>query len=303
MARESFRSALIGALALQFIAGGPETGIAKLAAQEVQTALSVSEEARSPLDARANLEVRDVPLAVALDELRSASRVSLAYSPSLLPSSTRVSCDCRTATVGQALDRLLAGTSLRFATVREQILIEPARIRVESPQRLSLFASLAATPVSSPRAPGGLAYVDDVRGGVVTGRVSDASTGAPLSGAQVTIVGTQLGSLTAADGRYSITGVPDGAREVRAAMIGYGAGSQRVTVANGQTATANFSLAPEAVALEGIVAIGYGTQERRDVTGAVGSVRAECGRHHVLLRSGRRRLRAHPRQRLPGNHQ
>ena len=48
-----------------------------------------------------------------------------------------------------------------------------------------------------------------------------------------------------------------------------------MTVAAGQTATVNLSLSTSAIELEGIVAVGYGTVQRRDVTGSVASVDAE----------------------------
>lgn len=287
MVKLLFRSGMIGAFALHLLLGGFYTEglrVTELAAQQVQTVMTLSSDAASLLSAPANLEVRDVTLGEALDELRSASRISLAYSPSLLPSDHRVSCDCRTVTVAEALDHLLKGTSLRFATVREQILIEPARIRIQALQRTSSFAHLAhATPVMAlpssgeafDRVMAGRVMAGRVMVGTVTGRVTDASSGAPLSGVQVSIVGTQLGAISGQDGRYSITGVPDGVQQVQADIIGYAQASQEVTISDGQIVTADFALETEAVALEGIVAVGYGTRQRRDVTGAIGSVSAE----------------------------
>lgn len=109
-----------------------------------------------------------------------------------------------------------------------------------------------------------------------TGQISGlitSSTGQPLSGASVSAGGR--GALTGADGRYTVTAVPAGTHTVRANLIGYTEQVRQVTVAAGQTATANFQLSAQAVMLEGIVATGYGTQRRQDVTGAVAAVRAE----------------------------
>jgi TonB-linked SusC/RagA family outer membrane protein len=111
--------------------------------------------------------------------------------------------------------------------------------------------------------------------GRIIGTVTDASSARPLSGVTVNIPGTSIGSLTGADGRYILTGVPAGSHTVRAAMIGFGAATQSATVAADQATTVDFTLQPEAVLLEGVVAVGYGTQQRRDVTGSVASVRAE----------------------------
>jgi TonB-linked SusC/RagA family outer membrane protein len=108
--------------------------------------------------------------------------------------------------------------------------------------------------------------------GTVTGAVTDGS-GAPVTGAAVTV--GSLGSLTGANGRFTVQNVPAGTHQVRASRLGYTEATQSITVAAGQTATANFTLTASAVELEGVVAVGYGTQLRRDVTGAVGSVQQE----------------------------
>ena len=104
----------------------------------------------------------------------------------------------------------------------------------------------------------------------VSGHVTDAN-GRPLANAQVFVVGTQIRALSAADGRYSLAGVPDGARTIRAMLIGFTPQSRTITVA-GQAVTVDFSLAAQSVQLAEVVTIGYGTQRRQDVTGAVSTV-------------------------------
>src|SRR5262245_61670389 len=58
--------------------------------------------------------------------------------------------------------------------------------------------------------------------GRIVGRVLDAAHGNPIAGVQVIIAGTQIGTSTAIDGRYTLTGVPAGVVEVKARRIGYG---------------------------------------------------------------------------------
>jgi TonB-dependent starch-binding outer membrane protein SusC len=110
--------------------------------------------------------------------------------------------------------------------------------------------------------------------GQVSGMVTSAA-GTPLVGASVAIAGMARGDVTGADGRYTITAVPTGSRTVRATFAGYTEATRTVTVTAGQTATLNIQLAQQAVQLEEIVAIGYGTARRRDVTGSIGTVTAE----------------------------
>src|SRR5207247_9426865 len=90
-----------------------------------------------------------------------------------------------------------------------------------------------------------------------------------------TVVGTGLSARSAEDGRYQITDVPAGEHSVKVIRIGYTAVTKPVTVLPDQEATLDFALTPQATQLEEVVAIGYGTAQRRELTGAVSSVTAE----------------------------
>jgi len=111
--------------------------------------------------------------------------------------------------------------------------------------------------------------------GTVAGTVIDQATNAPLSGVQISIAGTQLGTITTIEGRFVIVNVPAGTREVRATMIGYSAGVETVQVSAGETTTVNFSLATSAVALEEIVVTGtVGAVQRREQPAVVATINA-----------------------------
>lgn len=108
--------------------------------------------------------------------------------------------------------------------------------------------------------------------GTITGRVTAADGGAPLSRVQVTVAGTTAGAVSRDDGRYLIT-IRPGTYTVRAARIGLARDSvSGVVVRAGASATADFSLRTTAAALTGVVVVGYGTQEARDVTGSLATV-------------------------------
>jgi TonB-linked SusC/RagA family outer membrane protein len=110
--------------------------------------------------------------------------------------------------------------------------------------------------------------------GRVTGRVTNAA-GQPLAGASVAVVGTSLVTMSSQDGGFTLNGVTVGAHTVKATMLGYAEQSKDVSVAANQAASVDFQLAPQAVQLEGLVAVGYGTVERRNLTGAVAQVNAQ----------------------------
>lgn len=109
--------------------------------------------------------------------------------------------------------------------------------------------------------PAGLAAQED---GTVSGVVTDQTSGRPLPEVQVSVAGTQRGSISDQQGRYTIRGVPAGTYEIRARRVGYEPASQRVTVGAGATATANFAMSESALQLQEVVVSAVtGAQERR----------------------------------------
>ena len=112
--------------------------------------------------------------------------------------------------------------------------------------------------------------------GSIVGTVTARETGAPLAGAAVSVLGTRLTALTAADGHYVIAPVPPGTYHVRARLIGYGSGEDTIVVAAGRSVAADLRLPAQAVQLDAVVAIGYATVQQRDLTGAVASVSGDA---------------------------
>ena len=104
---------------------------------------------------------------------------------------------------------------------------------------------------------------------VVTGAVTDL-TGQPLPGATVVVKGTANGTVTNTDGNYSISNVPDDAILVFSFV---GMLTQEITV--GSQTTINVTLEAETIGLEEVIAVGYGTRRKSDVTGATVRVSAE----------------------------
>jgi TonB-linked SusC/RagA family outer membrane protein len=102
----------------------------------------------------------------------------------------------------------------------------------------------------------------------LSGRVTD-EIGAALPGVSVSVKGTNRGTITNAEGRYQIqVAGPDAALVF--SSVGYVTREVRV----GTQTTLDLGLQADARALEEIVVVGYGEQNRRDVTGSVVSVSA-----------------------------
>ncbi|HEY0669958.1 MAG TPA: TonB-dependent receptor [Sphingobacteriaceae bacterium] len=104
---------------------------------------------------------------------------------------------------------------------------------------------------------------------VVTGRVADQK-GTPLPGLSVKLKNTTTGTLTDANGNFSIP-VPDLKGILSFAYIGYT--TQEVNV-NGRSRI-DVTLAEEVTSLNEVVVVGYGTQKKVNLTGSVSSVSAE----------------------------
>jgi TonB-linked SusC/RagA family outer membrane protein len=109
--------------------------------------------------------------------------------------------------------------------------------------------------------------------GRIVGRVS-ADDGRPIPGIQITVNGTSRGAASDTAGRFNIGGVPAGSYTVLARGIGFASSTKPVTVTANQAATVDFRLATAPAQLNPIVVVGYGTEDRRAVTGSVGTVQA-----------------------------
>ncbi|MBD3661664.1 MAG: SusC/RagA family TonB-linked outer membrane protein, partial [Arenibacter algicola] len=103
----------------------------------------------------------------------------------------------------------------------------------------------------------------------VSGIVSD-DTGIPLPGATIVISGTTVGTTTDFDGKFTLPDVPSNASLI-ITYLGY----EKMTIPlNGRTSI-NVSLVQDLEALEEVVVVGYGTQSRSEVTGAISTIKSE----------------------------
>ncbi len=89
--------------------------------------------------------------------------------------------------------------------------------------------------------------------GTIRGKVLDQSTGDPLIGANVVVLGTSLGAATDINGDFSLTYVPSGKQTLRVSYIGYEPITVEVVVEGGRTLQQEFRLVPQAIMGEEIV--------------------------------------------------
>lgn len=111
--------------------------------------------------------------------------------------------------------------------------------------------------------------------GTITGQVLDQSSGQPLQGVQVSLRETNVSVATNAQGRFAIPAVTAGTHHVVFRQIGYRELTQEVVVVGGSSAVVNVRLEQDILRLDELVVVGYGTERRRNVAGAIASIRPE----------------------------
>ena len=104
----------------------------------------------------------------------------------------------------------------------------------------------------------------------VTGTVTDGANNEALIGVNIVVQGTTTGAITDVNGNYSIS-VPSGEAALLFSFVGYAVQS----VAVGNQTVIDIQLAPSTVGLDELVVIGYGTQKRGSITGAIVSVSSD----------------------------
>ena len=103
----------------------------------------------------------------------------------------------------------------------------------------------------------------------VSGNIKD-NTGYPVPGAAVMVAGTTQGTVTDFDGNYTLAGVPSNGK-LTVSFVGYATQTEEVK----SRTTINFTLQDDTKELQEVVAVGYGTVSKRDLTGSVSSVKAK----------------------------
>ena len=103
----------------------------------------------------------------------------------------------------------------------------------------------------------------------VSGKVSDSS-GTSLPGVSVVVKGTTNGTITDANGKYSLTNIPANST-LQFSFVGMK--TQEIGIV-GKTSI-NVVLQEETIGIEEVIAVGYGTMKKSDLTGSLGNITAK----------------------------
>ena len=154
-----------------------------------------------------------------------------------------VSVEAIQKSVTDILDKVLSSTTIKYKVLGRQI---------------ALYDKKEMEP-----------FMSEQQDKKVTGKVTD-QTGASVPGASVVIKGTTTGVITDANGDYSMSNINE-STTLQFSFVGMKSMELKV----GNQTKINVVLAEETISLEEVIAVGYGTQKRITVTGAVSSIKSE----------------------------
>jgi TonB-linked SusC/RagA family outer membrane protein len=186
-----------------------------------------------------NLDVQKAPLEDVLFNLQQQSGYDFLYSAQLIKLAAPVSLSLKNVTIAQALEKIFNGQPLIYLINKKTITIK-------------------SKPVSEST------VIQNIKG-----KVTD-NKGEPLPGVSILLKGTKTGTITDANGAFSIN-VPDGGGTLVFTFIGFA--KQEVPV-DGKSVI-NVTLLEDKQGLNEVVVTGYSTQSKHTLTSAIVSVKGE----------------------------
>ena len=189
-----------------------------------------------------SLNLPDVSVEEIFSQIEEKSGLAILYNNNQLELTRKVNVVVENATVSQVLDKIFEGTPNSY-------LINDRHIIVTLKSSVGNYGVLSAQQEKE-----------------IRGTVTDAD-GQPLPGVSIVIKGTTKGTITDFDGKFQLENVPDDATLIFSFV---GMTSQEIAI-KGQSII-NVVLLEETLGLDEVVAVGYGTQKKVNLTGAVATI-------------------------------
>ncbi|MCK9640295.1 MAG: TonB-dependent receptor [Prolixibacteraceae bacterium] len=189
-----------------------------------------------------NLKMENVTIKEVLREIEDKSEFYFLYNNDLIDVNRMVSIDVKNEKVQDVLSQLFADKSINFLVKDRQIVLSPLQNDT------------------------GNNFATDQNIKSVSGKVTDSS-GGPLPGVSVVVKGTTTGVITDMDGKYILSKVPENAT-LQFSFVGMK--TQEIAVES--KTTINVTLVEVAIGIDEVVAIGYGTQQKRSTSTAISSI-------------------------------
>ena len=217
-------------------------GIAMQLTTIILLAACLQVNAASALAQQVSISGTNIPLKEVFSKIRKQTGYNFVYSNEDLQHAGLITIDAKKQPLTAVLDQCFAHQPLSYSIYKKIIIVSP---KTDPP--------VANTAPSIQ----------------IEGTVTDSATGNPLGGVTIRVKGSNTGTTTDAEGRFSLN-VPDDARLI-ASYLGY---TNKEVAVNGSTFL-HIVLNASATALNQLVVVGYGTQKKTDLTAAVSSVDGE----------------------------
>jgi TonB-linked SusC/RagA family outer membrane protein len=188
-------------------------------------------------ETKLSLHISNGNLKEIFKNIESQSEFSFMYDNTMINVEKKVSIQAKDQTIKEVLDQVLDKKEVQYQIIDRHIVVLPAREKQQE------------------RA--------------ITGQVTDENQSG-LPGVNVIVKGTAQGTVTDVEGNYKLE-VPDENTILVYSSVGYT--KEEITV--GAKTVIDISLVPDITSLDEVVVIGYGTQKKKDLTGAVGVVDGE----------------------------
>lgn len=186
-----------------------------------------------------SLNLTNSTVAEVLSEIEDNSDFYFICNRKLVDLDRRITIQVNEQSIKEILDNVFKGTDVKYVMTGRQIVLTPGENSLQGIEG-SMQQNIS-----------------------VSGRVTDSS-GSPLPGVSIVLKGTTTGTITNADGYYNLPNVPSNATLMFSFV---GMKSQEIAV--GGKNTVNVSMEEETVGIDEVVAIGYGTMRKQDVTGSI----------------------------------
>ncbi|UZR98826.1 SusC/RagA family TonB-linked outer membrane protein [Chondrinema litorale] len=196
-----------------------------------------------------SLELKDVPVEDAFKVLEQRTDFKFNYDKIVLKEQQRITAFAKKESLANVLRDISKNTGLQFTRIDENIHVSKKRNSTPSVTEVINEEDVVQTSIS--------------------GTVTSADDGLPLPGVSILIKGSSTGAVTDFEGNYRIT-VNQGST-LQFSYIGFK--STEIEVSN--QSVINISLEPDLEQLEEVVVIGYGTQKKADITGAIATLEPE----------------------------
>lgn len=196
---------------------------------------------------RLNLNFNNETIGKILEKIEDQSEFYFMYDATVINVNQRKSIDCEKSTITKILDELFEGTEITYK-------IDDRQIALKRTDKVSKSIDSQS----------------DNQQQNVSGKLTDSS-GQPLPGVTVVVKGTIQGTVTNAEGEYSLTNIPNDAI-LQFSFVGMR--TQEISV-SGRTRI-DVIMAEESIGLEEVVAVGYGTMKKANLTGAISTVSSDA---------------------------